>query len=211
MVELQRESSSGVDVKLRADYFFNVSTRAQAMVASAERFVYFAGIIAAAIVTLGVTQPKGYIIIAVAPYALCLIATYQLQLFTDVETLLLIKERVEREVNEALDEKLLVESDVMSQDYRQRWSVTLLTIAHLVLLGVAFALSYRATGDHVARWGFLNLHWLNFVGFFAIAVLPIRAFLELNAVPKTLPTDNEVETSPSHGRDDASGRSRVGA
>jgi hypothetical protein len=121
---------------------------------SVERFINFAGLIAAGAITYGVisqappgngadssSDTRGRLVLIFAPYALALVYGYIIQIYTDVEVRASLKDHLEREINEEFERRLttsspspnsptrailvLNDSIVNSEAYRGRLSVRL--------------------------------------------------------------------------------------
>lgn len=164
----------------RANYYGHLSARLLQMTVSAQQFVYFSGLIAAAIVSAGLVGHKPLIVI-LAPYALTFVITYQLQLYTDVERLMTLKEHFESELNKDLTSQIYLEPLALSPKYRSRLSIRLLQVIYIALIVSTFIQSVRTSYQHQARWTSailhhlglhtINLHYLNVVGISVCAML----------------------------------------
>jgi hypothetical protein len=166
-------------------YFGQISIRLQQTTTSAQQFVYFSGLIAAAIVSAGLVDDKMLIVI-LAPYALTFAVTYQLQLYTDVECLTTLKEYLEKVLNSQDPARPYLEGVALSAKYRNRPSVIALLIVYVVLMVGIFGESIRLSYEHQVRWKsglipwhVLNLHVVNIVGVIFCSVLLLIAGLEL--------------------------------
>jgi hypothetical protein len=165
-------------------YFGQISARLQQTTNSAQQFVYFAGLIAAAIASTGLVH-KETLIVILAPYALTFVITYQLQLYTDVECLTTLKEYLERALNKE-DPSVYLESVALSARYRNRPSIRAIFFIYVVLMVGVFVESIRLTYKHQTRWKssvipwhVLNLHVANVAGVIFCSLLLLVAGLEL--------------------------------
>jgi hypothetical protein len=100
---------------------------------SADRFVNFAGIIAAATVTAGILG-KDPLIAVLAPYALIIIFTYQIQLYTDAERFTVLLEYLEEQLNGGMHESVFRTKSVLDRAYRKRRSTTRMQIMYTIIL-----------------------------------------------------------------------------
>jgi hypothetical protein len=171
-----------------SSYYGHLSTRLLQMTVSAQQFVYFSGLIAAAIVSAGLVGHKPLILI-LAPYALTFVITYQLQLYTDVERLITLKEHLEDELNRNLTPQVYLEPVALSAKYRNRLSIRLLQIIYIALITGTFIQSVRTSYQHQARWTSsilhplglhtIDLHYLNVAGISVCMALLAVAVREL--------------------------------
>jgi hypothetical protein len=167
-------------------YFGQISVRLQQTTISAQQFVYFSGLIAAAIVSAGLVDNKMLVVI-LAPYALTFAITYQLQLYTDVECLTTLKEYLEKALNSQDPARPYLEGVALSAKYRNRPSIIALLIIYVVLMVGVFGESVRLSYEHQVRWKSglipwlhaLNFHIVNVVGVIFCSVLLLTAGLEL--------------------------------
>lgn len=180
-------------------YFGQISVRLQQTTISAQQFVYFSGLIAAAIASTGFVHGETLIVI-LAPYALTFAITYQLQLYTDVECLTTLKEYLEKALNKEDPARPYLEGVALSVKYRNRLSIRALLCIYVVLIAGIFAESIRLSYEHQARWRsslipwhVLNLHIANIVGVAFCSVLLLIAGYELSrAQHSTLKRINEA-------------------
>jgi PPOX class probable F420-dependent enzyme len=174
-------------------YFGQISVRLQQTTTSAQQFVYFSGLLAAAIVSSGLVHKEALIVI-LAPYALTFAITYQLQLYTDVECLTTLKEYLEKALNNEDSVRQYLESVALSVKYRNRPSIKALLLIYIVLITGIFTESIRLSHQHQARWKsglipwvVLNLHVANVAGVIFCCILLVIAGSELVfANPSTL-------------------------
>ena len=166
-------------------YFGQISTRLQQTISSAQQFVYFAGLIAAAIASAGLVH-KETLIVIFAPYALTFVITYQVQLYSDVECLTALKEYLEKALNKEDPAPAYLEGVVLSAKYRNRPSIWAILSIYIVLMAGVFAESIRLTYKHQPRWKsdiipwhVLNLHVVNVTGVIFCSLLLLIAGLEL--------------------------------
>jgi hypothetical protein len=170
------------------EYFGHLSARLQQMTISAQQFIYFSGLTAGAIVSAGMVNHKPLVVI-LAPYALTLVLTYPVQLYTDVECLTTIKEHIESELNRSLSIKMYLESAVLTSKYRNRWSIRVVQYTYIVLMIGIFIQSVRTSHKTQTRWrsgwlkhihmNSLNWHYLNIFGIAVCIILLGLASLEL--------------------------------
>ena len=166
-------------------YFGQISTRLQQTTNSAQQFVYFSGLIAAAIASTGLVH-KETLIVILAPYALTFAITYQLQLYTDVECLTTLKESLEKLLNKEDPSHPYLEGAALSSKYRNRSSIKALLGIYVVLIIGIFAESIRLSYRNQSRWKsglipwrVLNLHVVNVIGVIFCSLLLLTAGLEL--------------------------------
>ncbi|WP_329293485.1 hypothetical protein [Streptomyces pseudovenezuelae] len=168
-------------------YLRELASRVQLMTASAERFVYFSGLIAIAAVKFGVVDGKKSVII-LAPYALAASLTYQIQLYTDVARLRVLKELIETLSMNPRDLTSL-ERFAFADKYRNRASVIATQIFYLLtfIIFIACSLIKSAT----LHWHDFNVAWFDGMGIALCLTLIALASIELarsnTAVPATLP------------------------
>src|SRR6266542_2428391 len=188
---------SGIEADVtqaKLEYFGHLSGRLQQMTVSAQQFVYFSGLIAAAIVSAGLVAHRSLIVV-LGPYALTFVLTYQVQLYTDVECLTTLKEYLEADLNKNLETRMYLENVALSSSYRNRLSVRLLQIIRT---------SYHHQGRWKASWmqfipvRTINLHYFNLVGIGVCLTLLFFAVRELiSAHDKTLRSITEATLSSS--------------
>jgi hypothetical protein len=160
----------------RLQYLAQTSDRLSATMGSADRFVNFAGIIAAATITGGIIGHKPLIVI-LAPYALAIIFTYQLQLFTDAERFTVLLNYLESQLNSDLRTLLFRTGSVFDRQYRNRWSVKGVQIAYSVALSVSFTISgIKAYQNYGLGWLLIDI-----AGLAAIAAVLGVALREISS------------------------------
>lgn len=169
-------------------YFGQISTRLLQTTVSAQQFVYFSGLIAAAIVSAGLVGKQPLIVI-LAPYALTFALTYQLQLYTDLECLTTVKEHLEKNLNQESPSQTYLEGIALSAKYRNRLSVKVLQTIYVALIIGVFVQSIRTSYKHQTRWTSsflrdvhiraLNFHVVNVFGIAVCGVLLMAASVEL--------------------------------
>ena len=168
-------------------YLRELASRVQLMTASAERFVYFSGLIAIAAVKFGVVDGKKSVII-LAPYALAASLTYQIQLYTDVARLRVLKELIETLSMNARDLTSL-ERFAFADKYRNRASVIATQIFYLLAFAIFIICSLIKSAT--LHWHDINVAWFDGVGIALCIILIALASFELaqsnTAVPATLP------------------------
>ncbi len=201
---------SGIEADVtqaKLEYFGHLSGRLQQMTVSAQQFVYFSGLIAAAIVSAGLVAHRSLIVV-LGPYALTFVLTYQVQLYTDVECLTTLKEYLEADLNKNLETRMYLENVALSSSYRNRLSVRLLQIIYVILMVSVFIQSIRTSYHHQGRWKAswmqfipvrtINLHYFNLVGIGVCLTLLFFAVRELiSAHDKTLRSITEATLSSS--------------
>jgi hypothetical protein len=166
-------------------YFGQLSIRLQQTTTSAQQFVYFSGLISAAIVSTGLVH-KETLVVILAPYALTFTIVYQLQLYTDVECLTTLKEYLERNLNSDDPARPYLEGVALSAKYRNRLSVRAISFIYIVLLVGVFVESVRLSHNNQARWEsglipwhVLNLYVANVAGVIFCTLLLLTAGTEL--------------------------------
>lgn len=172
-------------------YLTSVSDRLTAIMNSADRFVNFAGIIAAGTVTAGILGKKPLIAI-LAPYALVIIFTYQIQLYTDAERYTVLLEYLESQLNNSIHECIFRTKSVLSRAYRKRRSTTLMQGMYAVVMLASLAVSA------IKAYTTYGLPWLivDVVGVVTVAsVLLGAAALELKRA------QTEVEANLADSKD----------
>jgi len=178
---------------------------------TADRFVYFAGIIAVGTFILGVLRPdtgKNWLLFTLAPYPLGIIFGYLMQIYTEVERRAGLKQFLEEEINRRLGSRTLVESEVNSSRDRTRLSGTLMKLLQGAVLIVFVALSVKQTwrfagrgpalwNHHLLNWNSLNIFLLLFV--VAVLLQSLRenrvasrqAYRTARQIAQTSHTDNQ--------------------
>jgi hypothetical protein len=152
---------------------------ARSLAKTAERFLYFLGLVAAGALKLGVIDNHPIVVIF-SYYAMAIATCYQLQLYTDIEAYLTQRAVVEAQMNTLLKQELYTQSRLIGKKYRGRVSVLMvgiLSAGPLVGLG----------GDSIyqtARLGPHNWHVLNIVGVIVAAVMVLRATWENSFIHK---------------------------
>ncbi|GFN09726.1 hypothetical protein ACTFBT_38415 [Streptomyces microflavus] len=186
----------------KIEYLRDISTRIQQMTTGAERFVYFAGLIAAATVKIGVIDNNALVII-VAPYALAFVITYQIQMYTDVEYLQGVREKVEISVNPTHQEVILMERLVITRKYRNRLSVNLTQTFYG--LGMVAFIVYSGVRSHAHSWAGVNLLFFNILGLLACLTLLGAAIYELRRAGVTV--NARITSTMSSSRPECDGSS----
>jgi hypothetical protein len=157
---------------MRVEYLGHVYERLNATIASADRFVNFAGIIAAATLTAGILGNKPLIAI-LAPYALTIVFVYQLQLYTDAERYAVLVRHLEGLLNTEVGEQIFFTEKVSTIKYRNRWSVKGIQIAYGVVLATIFVVSLITTRHRYGNY-WLITDIAGFVACFALLTLTMR-------------------------------------
>jgi hypothetical protein len=124
----------------RLQYLGNVSDRLTATMNSADRFVNFAGIIAAATVTAGILG-KEPLIAVLAPYALIIIFAYQVQLYTDAERYTVLLEYLEAQLNDSTRQSIFRTTSVLDRAYRKRLSTSIMQVVYGIVLLASLVVS----------------------------------------------------------------------
>lgn len=130
----------------RLQYLSDISGRLTATMNSADRFVNFAGIIAAATITAGILGKKPLIAI-LAPYALIIIFAYQIQLYTDAERYTVLLEYLEDQINSTVRLAVFRTGSVLDRAYRKRLSTTLMQGLYTLILVASIVVSAVKTAD----------------------------------------------------------------
>jgi hypothetical protein len=145
---------------------------------TADRFIYFGGLIVAAALSFGMARSGGsdpnWIVLVFAPYGLAIVFGYLIQVYTEVEKRAGYKKYLEERINSRCPEPVLLESYVNSHSNRNRLSVIGLQVLNgfgfLLLLFLSGLASWRhaagggrwIVGDDVWSWHLLNLLGLAF-------------------------------------------------
>jgi hypothetical protein len=126
-------------------------------------YINFAGLISVGALTVGLIKPERLIEVF-SPYALTVVLSFLVQLYTDIERLITIREIMERRVNDALDAPAFLGINELSSRHRGRFSVRLVTpLLALPVLLFAFH-SWQTTRQPAYHWWILNLHVINSIG-----------------------------------------------
>ena len=141
-------------------------------------FINFAGLISAGALTVGITQSKPLIGIF-APYALTVALAFLLQLYTDIERLITLREFVEGHLNGALNAPAYLGINIFSSRHRNRISVRLVAVLLAIpLLGIGFY-SIKQTSSTHPHWHGINLHWVNVFGLTFCVIVLVWAATEM--------------------------------
>jgi hypothetical protein len=149
-------------------------------------YINFAGLISVGALTVGIIQPEPLIGIF-APYALTVVLVFLLQLYTDIERLITLREIVETHLNNALGEPAFLGLNKHSSQHRGRVSVRLVAVLLIFpLLGLAYY-SYSQTSAMHQVWSNIYVHWWNVMGLsFCGVVLLWAAFEMFRAGPRAV-------------------------
>ena len=174
MTETNPAAQEGAAHAARLQYLTQISDRLSATMSSADRFVNFAGIIAAATITAGIIGHEPLIVI-LAPYALAIIITYQLQLFTDAERYTVLLEYLESQLNRDLHAAVFRTEAVLDRAYRNRLSVKGVQAAYSVAMSASFVIS------GIKTYQSYGIGWLliDIIGLLAIAAVLGMALREI--------------------------------
>jgi hypothetical protein len=117
--------------------------------AGIEKFITLAGVVAAAIVTVGLAAKDQQPLVAIlAPYALAILITYLLQLYTDVEVRWIIREYHEVSLYKSNNgQPIALQPAVLTVRYRNRLSVRLISV--LYAIGYAGAIFGSVIQAHI--------------------------------------------------------------
>ncbi len=141
-----------------------------------DKFVSMAGLVGAAIVTIGIVKSGGNPYVAIfAPYGLAVLLTYLLQLFTDIEYRFALRQVVEERLNHAFPAAELLQPLVIDVRYRNRLSVRGAAVSYAVYFVAATAASFVQAHQHLRPF----LQVANYVGLALAAALMATAFFEL--------------------------------
>jgi hypothetical protein len=149
-------------------------------------YINFAGLISVGALTVGIIRPQPLIGIF-APYALTVVFVFLLQLYTDIERLITLREVFEGHVNRMLDAPAFLGMNELSSKHRGRASVRLVSVLLVFpLLGLGLY-SVRQTADLGPRWHGIDLHWANIVGLVFCGLVLLWAAVEmLRAHPRAV-------------------------
>ena len=176
----------------RLQYLSAVSDRLTATMNSADRFVNFAGIIAAATITAGIVG-KEALIAVLAPYALIIIFTYQVQLYTDAERFTVLLEYLEGQLNDYMHQSVFRTKSVLDRAYRKRRSTAFMVAMYgaimLASLVVSAVKAYTSYG-----WPWLIVDVMGAVG--AAVLLLGAALMELKQAEDQVTASLSVSADP---------------
>ena len=160
------EEADGQILKLLSAEALDVSKAMREFLLAADRFLYFAGVIAAGTFVLGFLTPDNgstYLLFIFAPYPLIIVFGYLMQVYTEVERRAGYKKFLEEEINRRLGTVVLLESTINSDEVRSRLSGTLMKAIQGVMVVGFIALSVRATWrfseDGLSIWGARVINW----------------------------------------------------
>jgi hypothetical protein len=142
-----------------------------------DRYVVLLGLIVAAIVTVGlVSKGSNPFTPILAPYGLSFLLTYLIQIYTDTERRLSLREGLELRLNRLTNRDLLLQPYVLNHAYRNRLSVKLAAPFFVIGLVAATVISLVQAHQSLALpWQFVH------AGAVLVALAPpARAFAELN-------------------------------
>lgn len=132
-------------------------------------YINFAGLVSIGALTVGVIQRQPLIEIF-APYGLSTVLVFLLQLYTDIERLVTIKEVLEAHVNSVIPAPAFLGLNRLSSKYRGRTSVRFVSVLlaiPLVLFGyhsIAATARLVRTAAMAERWWRRDLFYLNWIG-----------------------------------------------
>jgi hypothetical protein len=159
----------------------SVDEWARCLAATADRFIYFFGLISIGTLTYGIIG-KHDVVTVLAFYALSVATCYQLQLYTDIEAYLSQREELEKRWNTMVGSTVFVRAASLGHDYRSRLSVRM-----LALLNGAPLAGLAIYGPHVASRMHLHYHLfaINIVGVcFTASVVVVATFENQNITKK---------------------------
>jgi len=147
-------------------------------------YINFAGLISVGALTVGIVKPERLVGVF-APYALTVVLVFLLQLYTDIERLITLREIVEAHLNRALHAPAFLGMNELSSKHRGRVSVRLVAILlAFPLLGLAYYSGIQTVGLR-DRWLEVSVHWWNIGGMaFCSLVLAWAAFEMVRAHPR---------------------------
>lgn len=185
------ETAQDQALKIMVQEVADLTKAMRELLMTADRFVYFAGIVAAAALTLGVIrhdEGNNWVILVFAPYGMCVAFGYLVQVYTEVERRAGYKAYLESRINKLVAIPLLLESHVNSRSARNRWSVVGMQVLNFAGFAALVCLSWRETWDRYADEGpvllgfhLWNLHVLNAV-FLVVAVAVLVLAVNENRV-----------------------------
>lgn len=181
------ESPEDQALRIMVNEVTDLTKAMRELLMTADRFIYFAGIVAAAALTLGVMrhdEGNNGIILIFAPYGIAVAFGYLVQVYTEVEKRAGYKEYLESKVNQMMPSPILLESHVNSRSARNRLSVIGMQVLNFAGFAALILLSWRETWDRYGGDGHLhlmNLHTANAV-FLCLATLVLVGAVYENRV-----------------------------
>jgi hypothetical protein len=180
------ESKEDQTLKVLLNEVADVTRAMRELLMTADRFINFAGVIAAGTLTLGVINHddgKNGLALIFAPYGIALAFGYLLQVYTEVEKRAGYKAFLEERINGLMGYPVLLESHVNSAEERSRLSGLGMQVINFAGLVSFCVLGLRETG---ARYGkdallgvpFLNYHTINVVFLLVAGATVFVAILE---------------------------------
>ncbi|GAA3717422.1 hypothetical protein GCM10022399_37510 [Terrabacter ginsenosidimutans] len=106
-----------------------------------DRVISMAGLIAAGVVTLGFARNASQpLVTLVAPYGLTIVVTYLLQLYTDIERRIALRQHLEDAMGS--QGAPMHQPLILNRSYRNRTSVRLIALVYACVMLVIFAVSW---------------------------------------------------------------------
>jgi hypothetical protein len=147
-------------------------------------YINFAGLVSIGALTVGIIRPVPLIEVF-APYALSIVFIFLIQLYTDIERLMTIKEVFEQHANGQMPAPAFLGLNELSSKYRGRSSVRLIAVllaTPLGLFGYHSIEAMEALASSAKRhdhWWFEVFLYLNYVGLGFCLVVIIWAGREM--------------------------------
>lgn len=146
-------------------------------------YINFAGLISIGALTVGIIRPVPLVEIF-APYGLSIVFIFLIQLYTDIERLITIKEFLEEHANRQMQAPAFLGLNDLSSDYRGRKSVRLIAFLLAIPLALfiyhsigAMASLTSSTNRHGHWW--MGFRYLNYFGLAFSLFVIIRAGYEM--------------------------------
>jgi hypothetical protein len=160
--------------------------------AAAERIAGTGGIVAAAVITVGVTSNP--LVALLAPYGMALVFSYVMQNYTDAETNWALRQRLERDYAKQGASAYMLPSAAMGRRYRNRPSIVaigaLIGLVMIVFFAVGIGIGFSGSPlVHAPEWnGRLPtlFAWINVAGIGCMFALVALAFNELRTATRAL-------------------------
>jgi hypothetical protein len=147
-------------------------------------YINFAGLLSIGALTVGIIQPVPLVEVF-APYALSIVFIFLIQLYTDIERLMTIREVFEQHANSQMPKPAFLGLNELSSKYRGRPSVRLISVLLAIPLGLFVyhsiaamsALTSSAKQGKHAWWEVFQ--YLNYIGLGFCLLVIIWAIYEM--------------------------------
>jgi hypothetical protein len=147
----------------------------RALNGAVEKFITLAGLAIGALITVGLIN-KQVLVSMLAPYGISVLLVYLLQIYTDVESRIVLRAYLEKVESRAEKKLISLQPIVVDAKYRNRLSVQLVGVMYgIFMVGVIVNSIVSAARGHVF-WVFQVLHY---VGVVVLLVNLGAAYLEL--------------------------------